>query len=187
MTQAEAPAEHVATPAPSSAWTVWVRAHALLAIWLVVLAGWAWAQPGSIFMADMLWGFTLLTLVVKLVWAGVRRLARQPARLRPALVGIALCVLSFGALRWATHHWEDRFRRNGDALVAQVKAWRDTHGGQYPPSHQVLTGQARAPRLGAPHYFLHDERPSLMYRSAWSGFDSWHYDFETNRWEFFPD
>ena len=52
---------------------------------------------------------------------------------------------------------------------------------------QAVAGQARPRGLAAPHYLYANDQPHLFYRSAWSGFDTWSYDFSTGHWVFQPD
>ena len=104
-----------------------------------------------------------------------------------AAVKLLLGLLAFGGIRWADAHWAAQWRNDANALVAQVQAWRAAHGGQYPPNYQAVAGQARPRGLAAPHYLYANDQPHLFYRSAWSGFDTWSYDFSTSHWVFQPD
>ena len=173
--------------ATQSPWLSHARAYGRLLLWLALLLGWAWTRPGAIFVPDMLGGVTVLTLVVRLAMAGVRRRVRRAGGVPVAAVKLLLGLMAFGGIRWADSHWAAQWRNGANALVEQVQAWRAAHGGQYPPNYEAVAGQARPRGLAAPHYLYANDQPHLFYRSAWSGFDTWSYDFSTGHWVFQPD
>ena len=161
------------------------RANAGRVVWLVVLVALAVRGPGQIFLSDMLvvisFGYQLVRLLIALV-------RRQPIVVRHAALGLLLCVLAWGALRWTTLVYTAQARERADALVTKVVAWRDGHGGQWPADLVAVTGLPPLRSSTAPRYGLSaNGQPYLFYRDAWSGFDTWFYDFEAREWQFHPD
>ena len=177
---------NVVTPSgPLASSAKWLRANAKPVAWLALLLGLAVGRPGAIFLADVLLILTALVYLVRLLTALVRR--RREAVMH-AVLWLLVCAVIFWASRVATHVYRVQSRTAGDALVAQVLAWRSANDGQWPADYATVTGAPRG-RVGMlPHYGRgSDGQPYLFYRDAWSGFETWSYDFETRGWTFRRD
>ncbi len=68
-----------------------------------------------------------------------------------------------------------------------VIAYHNKHG-VYPKSADELNFDKQTVRKYSIHYLYKDnEQPFLVYHATWIVFDSYHFDFKTKEWEYFPD
>lgn len=153
--------------------------HWPLALWLLATLAWAAWQTGSIFLSTLALGLAALYLLLQ----SLARLWRPGPPLAHLLGRWLLWALACAAV-WGITQWrEAQLRAQADAAVAALWQWHGQHQ-RFPPHLPPLNPPPGA-RL---HYgFDRQGQPYLFYCSAWSGFDTWHYDFAQRQWRFQPD
>lgn len=83
------------------------------------------------------------------------------------------------------------YRANTDAKIAaelagQLEAYKEVHGA-YPATLDAMGASSLAARVYKLHYELDQQHPLLWYRSTFSMFDVYYYDFDKHQWIFRPD
>ncbi len=150
------------------------------------------ATATVLFVGQSGFGFVLILVCLPLfVWLScsayiilciAEQRAQQMIRALIWLLAVALIV--------GVHHLRDvSTRHQADEVVFLIKRYAQTHG-RYPATLDAL-GIRRLQlqeRLGRAGYFYHEmEMPYFYYKSSFSAFDTYVYDFKKSVWIFRPD
>jgi hypothetical protein len=106
-------------------------------------------------------------------------LLRRPRLVTLLLVLSTVCVVS------GRHAWlAVDVRHNANTLVADIEAYKSTHG-KFPDELASLGTWSEArlrSELGMGGYLFADGRPIVSYASTYIIFETWRYDFDARRW-----
>lgn len=112
---------------------------------------------------------------------------RTPARLRPQVVKALVLAGAFSVIAFAHLYYAHAARTAAQQVADAVMSFKAREG-RYPDrAAEAGVDEVELGRKWMLHYRQASGKPSLMYATTFTPFETYDYDFETSTWMYHPD